>query len=38
MPDTIPRITTQAQAARARKCPLCQEPPGTPCQVTEATR
>jgi hypothetical protein len=32
MPATIPRTITAAQAARARSCPLCQSPPGTPCQ------
>jgi hypothetical protein len=32
MQDTIPRTLTAAQAARARRCPLCQAPPGTPCQ------
>jgi hypothetical protein len=32
MQDTIPRTLTPTQAARARQCPLCQVPPGTPCQ------
>jgi hypothetical protein len=32
MTDTIPRAPTTPEAARARKCPLCQTPPGTPCQ------
>ena len=33
MQDTIPRAPTEAQAARARRCPLCEAQPGTPCQV-----
>jgi hypothetical protein len=33
MTDTIPRAPTEAQAARARRCPLCQAAPGTPCQA-----
>jgi hypothetical protein len=32
MTDTIPRAPTAPEAARARHCPLCQTPPGTPCQ------
>jgi hypothetical protein len=32
MTETIPRTRTEAQAARARRCPLCCAPPGTPCQ------
>jgi hypothetical protein len=32
MQDTIPRAPTEAQAARARRCPLCEAAPGTPCQ------
>jgi hypothetical protein len=32
MQDTIPRTLTEAQAARARRCPLCCAPPGTLCQ------
>jgi hypothetical protein len=31
--DTIPRTVTTAQAARARRCGLCQAPPGHPCQA-----
>jgi hypothetical protein len=33
MQDTIPRALTEAQAARARHCPLCETPPGVPCQA-----
>jgi hypothetical protein len=33
MTDTIPRTITAAQAARARHCPLCEAPPGAPCQA-----
>ena len=33
MTDTIPRTITAAQAARARRCPLCAAPPGVPCQA-----
>jgi hypothetical protein len=33
---TIPRTLTAAQAARARPCPLCETPPGTPCQAKPA--
>jgi hypothetical protein len=33
MTDTIPRAPTEAQAARARPCPLCEAPPGAPCQA-----
>lgn len=33
MHTTIPRTITEAQAARARQCPLCQAAPGTPCQA-----
>jgi hypothetical protein len=32
MTETIPQPITAAQAARARPCPLCPAPPGTPCQ------
>jgi hypothetical protein len=32
MDGTIPRTATAAQAARARRCPLCWAQPGTPCQ------
>jgi hypothetical protein len=32
MTDTSPRTTTEAQAARAGRCPLCQAAPGAPCQ------
>jgi len=31
--DTIPRTLTPTEAARARRCPLCQAPRGTPCQA-----
>ena len=34
--DTIPRAPTEAQAARARRCPLCETPPGVPCQAKPA--
>ena len=33
MTDTIPRTPTAAEAARARHCPLCEAPPGAPCQA-----
>jgi hypothetical protein len=33
MQDTIPRQPTEAQAARARSCALCEAPPGHPCQA-----
>jgi hypothetical protein len=33
MTDTIPRASTEAQAARARRCSLCETPPGVPCQA-----
>jgi hypothetical protein len=33
MQDTIPRAPTEAQAARARHCPLCEAAPGSPCQA-----
>ena len=37
MQDTIPRTPpTEAQAARARRCPLCEAAPGTPCQAKPA--
>ena len=36
MTDTIPRAPTEAQAARSRQCPLCETPPGTPCQAKPA--
>jgi hypothetical protein len=32
MTETIARTVTEAQAARARQCPLCPAPPGVPCQ------
>jgi hypothetical protein len=32
MTDTIPRTITAARAAHARQCPLCEAPPGVPCQ------
>ena len=36
MQDTIPRAPTAAQAARAHHCPLCETPPGVPCQAKKA--
>jgi hypothetical protein len=36
MTETIPRTITAPQAARGRHCPLCQAPPGTPCQAKPA--
>jgi hypothetical protein len=33
MTDTIPQTTTEAQAAHARRCPLCQAEPQVPCQA-----
>lgn len=33
MQDTIPRAPAEAQAARARRCALCEKPPGVPCQA-----
>jgi hypothetical protein len=33
MTDTIPRTITEVQAAHARPCPLCEAPPGVPCQA-----
>jgi hypothetical protein len=33
MTNTIPRPFPAARAAHARPCPLCQAPPGTPCQA-----
>jgi hypothetical protein len=33
MTETIPRTVTEAQAARARRCPLCRARPGAPCQA-----
>jgi hypothetical protein len=36
MQDTIPRASTEAQAARARRCPLCETPPGVACQAKPA--
>jgi hypothetical protein len=33
MTHTIPRAITEAQAARARRCPLCPAPPRAPCQA-----
>ena len=32
MSSTCAPTLTEAQAARARRCPLCQAPPGTACQ------
>jgi hypothetical protein len=32
MPHTIPQVPTATQAARDRRCPLCQARPGRPCQ------
>jgi hypothetical protein len=31
--DTVNRTPTEAQAARARRCALCEKPPGVPCQA-----
>ena len=36
MQDTIPRALTEAQTARARRCPLCEAPAGVPCQAKPA--
>ena len=36
MTDTIPRAASEAQAARARQCPLCPARPGVPCQAKPA--
>jgi len=36
MTETVPITTTQGQTARARRCPLCQAAPGTPCQPKSA--
>ena len=36
MTATIPRVITAAQAARARRCPLCRTAPGTPCEAKPA--
>ena len=36
MTDTIPWEITEAQAARARHCPLCEAAPGVPCQAKPA--
>ena len=33
MTDTIPRTITEAEAARARRCPLCEAAPGCPCRA-----
>ena len=33
MSTTIPRPTTELQAARGRRCPLCEAPPNRPCQA-----
>ena len=33
MQDTIPRTPTEAEVARARRCALCETPPGQPCQA-----
>ncbi len=33
MQDTVNRTPTEAQAARARRCALCEAPPGVPCQA-----
>jgi hypothetical protein len=30
---TVNRTPTDAQAARARRCALCEAPPGVPCQA-----
>jgi hypothetical protein len=29
----VPACITPEQATRNRRCPLCQAPPGTPCQA-----
>jgi hypothetical protein len=31
--DTVKQAPTEAQAARARRCPLCEAPPGVPCRA-----
>jgi hypothetical protein len=31
--DTVNRTPTEAQAARGRRCALCETPPGRPCQA-----
>jgi hypothetical protein len=36
MSTTIPQTINAAQAARARQCPLCNAPPGEPCQLKPA--
>jgi hypothetical protein len=37
MSTTIPHSPpTETQAARARPCPLCETPPGIPCQAKPA--
>jgi len=36
MTATIPRPATEPQAARDRQCPLCDTPPGQPCQPKPA--
>ena len=33
MTDTVKQAPSEAQAARARRCPLCEKPPGVPCQA-----
>jgi hypothetical protein len=33
MQTTIPQAASPAQAARARRCPLCQSAPNRPCQA-----
>ena len=33
---TVNTITTAPQAARGRQCPLCDVPPGEPCQLKPA--
>ena len=33
---TVNTITTAPQAARSRQCPLCDAPPGEPCQLKPA--
>lgn len=33
MQDTVNRTLTEAQAARARRCALCEAPPGVPCKA-----
>ena len=33
---TVNTFTTAPQAARSRQCPLCDVPPGEPCQLKPA--